>query len=144
MAIKSKSTGIPGRLTNEQQQDDLLINTRPVPVSWLPQLRGPRLSPTVRGMGRPHRVPLRDSCRLTHHHHGRRRIAHYRSSVKGGRNTRGGLFGKLFRTAMVEKVEPYWPGMFIQFHSKTDPKHDRDSAMIVVRGDSRGMSSPDR
>lgn len=142
LAIKSKSTGIPGRITNEQQQDDLLINTRPVPVSWLPSC-----------VVRVYLPPFEEWEDRTGSHFGIR--ADLRTTImeeeelpitdprsKGGKNTRGGLFGKLFRTAMVEKVEPYWPGMFIQFHSKTDPKHDRDSAMIVVRGDSKGNVIP--
>jgi len=142
LAIKSKATGIPGRVTNEQQQDDLLIQTRPVPVSWLPSC-----------VVRVYLPPFEEWETRTGSHFGMR--VDLRTTImeeedlpitdprsKGGRSTRGGLFGKLFKTAMVEKTEPYWPGMFIQFHSKTDPKYDTDSAMLVIRGDSRGNVIP--
>ncbi len=141
LAIKSKSTGIPGRVTNDQQQDDLLINTRPVPVSWLPSC-----------VVRVYLPPFEEWEPRTGSHFGIR--ADLRTTImedqdlpitdprsRGGKRG-GGLFGGLFRTAKVEKVEPYWPGMFIQFHSKTDPKYDKNSAMIVVRGDSRGNVIP--
>ncbi len=143
LSLKSLHTGIPGRVTYEQQQDDLLINTRPVPVSWSP-------SCVVRIY-----LPEWDQWEdRTGSHFGVR--ADLRTTIKkeedlpitdprsrdGGRSNRGGLFGRLFRTAMVDTVEPYWPGMFIQFHSKTDGKFENDSAMIVVRGDHTGNVIP--
>ncbi len=34
--------------------------------------------------------------------------------------------------------QTYWPGMFIQFNSKTDPRYNEDSAMFIIRGDDAG------
>ncbi len=143
LSLKSLHTGIPGRVTREQQQDDLLMHTRPVPVSWMP-------SCVVRIY-----LPEWDQWEdRTGSHFGIR--ADLRTTTMkeeevpfidprardGGRSKRGGLFGRLFRTAMVETTEPYWPGMFIQFHSKTDSRFSRDSAMVIVRGDKTGNVIP--
>ena len=57
----------------------------------------------------------------------------------------GGLFRRRNRTSTVTKVEPYWPGFFVQFHSEEDARFDRDSAVIVIRGDNLGheVKGPD-
>jgi len=141
LSLKTKYAGIPNRITREQQQDDLLITTRPVPVSWEP-------SCVVRVY-----LPDWDEWEdRTGSHFGIR--ADLRTTImeeqdvpftdpRGkGPGRRGGLFGRLFRSAMVEKTEPYWPGMFIQFHSKTDSRFSEDSAMVLVRGDKTGNVIP--
>ena len=46
-----------------------------------------------------------------------------------------GFFGSRSET----KVEPYWPGMWIHFRSKTSRKFEEDSAFITVRGNRRGQ-----
>ena len=143
LAMKSKHTGIPGRITREQQQDDLLITTRPVPVSWLPsctvRVYLPDFDQWEDRTGS--QFGIRADLRTTIMKEEELPITDPRAR-DGGKSSRGGLFGRLFRTAMVETVEPYWPGMFIQFHSKTDPKFDRDSAMVIVRGDKTGNVVP--
>lgn len=136
LAIKSKMTGIPNRVTYQQQQDDLLLASRPVPVSWLPSC-----------VVRVYMPPFDEWEDRTGSHFGvradlRTTITEEDGEPANSRDRRGGLFGRLFRSGLVEKTEPYWPGMFIQFHSKTDPKYDRDSAMIVVRGDVTGNVMP--
>ncbi len=143
LAIKSKHTGIPGRITYKQQQDDLLLATRHIPVSWKPSCVARVYLPdwdkweNRSGTHFGFRADLRTTIMEEEE------VPITDPRAKGGRKSRrGGLFGGLFRTAMVEKVEPYWPGMFIQFHSKTDAKYDKDSAMIVIRGDRNGNVIP--
>jgi hypothetical protein len=42
------------------------------------------------------------------------------------------------RKKKVKEDELYWPGMFVQFNSKTDPKHVQDSAFFILRCDEMG------
>lgn len=143
LAVKSKNTGIPGRPSFQQQQDDLLLATRSIPVSWMPSCVARVYLPAWdewENRSGAH-FGFRADLRTTITEEEELPLTDPRS--KGGRKSRrGGLFGNLFRTAMVEKVEPYWPGMFIQFHSKTDAKYDKDSAMIVIRGNRNGNVVP--
>ena len=44
----------------------------------------------------------------------------------------GGFFGRHY-----SKLEPYWPGFFINFNSKADGAKE-DSANLVIRGDEMG------
>ena len=39
------------------------------------------------------------------------------------------------------KIEPIYPGLFIQFHSKTDAANESDYASIVLRGDDYGQDT---
>ena len=45
-----------------------------------------------------------------------------------------GFFGSRSST----KAEPYWPGIWINFRSKTSRGVDQDSAYLTIRGDRRG------
>ncbi|MGE0609979.1 MAG: hypothetical protein AB7O62_23010, partial [Pirellulales bacterium] len=37
-----------------------------------------------------------------------------------------------------EEVKEYWPGMFIEFHSETDPRFKKDSACLTIRSGPSG------
>lgn len=112
LLFQTKLSGIPGRLSGEQMQDDLLMKFdrrlgRSIPVSWQP------------------------SCTV--------RV--YLPPFEEWENRSGASFGMRAdcrgRTPDRE-VEPYWPGMFFLFRSETSRKIDTDYAKLTVRANSRG------
>jgi hypothetical protein len=58
------------------------------------------------------------------------------STTKEEEVTKRFLFIKRKKT--VKETELYWPGMFVQFNSKNDPKHVQDSAFFIIRCDAMG------
>ena len=111
LLIATKRSGIPGQLTNRQQQDDLLMAVRrklrrPIPVSWQP------------------------SCLV--------RV--YLPPFDKWENRTGASFGIRadVRGRRDGEVEPYWPGMFVLFNSETSRRIEQDSARVTVRADRRG------
>lgn len=112
LMFATRNSGIPGRVVNSQQQDDLLMQFdrrlgRSIPMSWQP-------SATVRVYLPPfdqweNRTGPQFGCRCD----------------CTGRNPDG-------------SVEAYWPGMFVLFQSETNRSVKQDSAKISVRGDRLG------
>jgi len=112
LLFATKNSGIPGKVSNSQQQDDLLMMFdrrlgRPIPISWQP-------SCTVRVYLPPFeqwenrtgaQFGMRADCR--------------------GRKPNG-------------KVEEYWPGMFFLFRSETSRNIKTDAAKLTIRADRRG------
>ena len=116
LMVATKYSGVPGQLSGEQMQDDLLMGVetrlgRAIPVSWSPSV-------VVR-------VYLPEFDRWEN-----RSGASFgvRADVTG-RNRDG-------------EVEPYWPGMFILFRSETSQKYDHDFAQITVRARENGSDVP--
>lgn len=115
LLMQTKYSGIPGKLTGKQQQDDLLMKVdrklgRVIPVQWQP-------SCTVRVYLRPFEewenrsgatFGMRADCR--------------------GRRPEG-------------DVAAYWPGMFILFRSETARNIESDFAQISVRANGRGQDT---
>lgn len=111
LMFATKNSGIPGRVSNSQQQDDLLMLFdrrlgRSIPISWQP-------SCTVR----VYLPPFDEWENRTGAQFGMRADC-------TGRNPDG-------------TTEAYWPGMFLLFQSKNQ-KVAEDSAKISVRGDRLG------
>ncbi len=110
--MATRYTGIPGRLSNEQQQDDLLMKFdrrlgRSIPVSWQP------------------------SCTV--------RV--YLPPFEQWENRSGSSFGvrcDCRGKTLDGEYEPYWPGMFIVFQSETSKRNEVDSAYVTVRSNTRG------
>jgi hypothetical protein len=112
LMFATRNSGIPGRVANSQQQDDLLMLFnrrlgRSIPMSWEP-------SATVRVYLPPfdqweNRSGPQFGCRCD----------------CTGRNPDG-------------TTEAYWPGMFLLFQSETSKNVKQDSAKISVRGDRLG------
>lgn len=105
-------SGIPGRIANSQQQDDLLMLFdrklgRSIPISWQP-------SATVR----VYLPPFDEWENRTGPQFGMRCDC-------TGRNPDG-------------TVEAYWPGMFLLFQSENKRNIKTDSAKISCRGDRLG------
>ncbi len=112
LLMRTRLSGIPGKLSGIQMQDDLLMGVstrigRPVHVSWKP-------SCTVRVY-----LPEFDQWE-------NRTGASFgiRADVRG--KTRDG------------EVEPYWPGFFVLFRSETSKRFDKDFAQISFRAQPNG------
>ena len=112
LMFATRNSGIPGRVANSQQQDDLLMLFdkklgRSIPMAWQP-------SATVR----VYLPPFEEWENRTGPQFGMRCDC-------TGRNPDG-------------TVEAYWPGMFVLFQSETSKNVKQDSAKISVRGDRLG------
>ena len=113
LLIQTKNSGIPGRVSNKQQQDDLLMKfdrrlKRSIPVQWQP-------SCTVR----VYLPPFEEWENRTGASFGMR--ADCRGQIPNG------------------KTAAYWPGMFLLFRSETSNNVTRDYAQISVRANERGQ-----
>jgi hypothetical protein len=115
LLMRTLQAGTPGRPTWHSQQDDLIVNVRAlmggqIPVSWMP------------------------SCVV------RIYMPPFDEWEKRTGNTfalRAGAYG--VRPKGEGESEEYWPGMFIQFQSKSDRRHQQDSAHFLLRAGPRGQ-----
>ncbi len=112
LMFQTRYSGVPRRLSNKQQQDDLLLKFdrklgRPIPVSWKP-------SCTVRVYLPP--------------------FEEWENRTGPSFGMRGDCRG---RTSQNE-MDPYWPGMFILFRSETSKQHEKDFAKLTIRANNRG------
>jgi hypothetical protein len=114
LMFATKNSGIPGRVSNEQQQDDLLMmfNKRlggPIPVAWRP------------------------SCTV--------RV--YLPPFEQWENRTGPSFGMRADCVGhgSDGNEPYWPGMFLLFQKANGRNILADSAKITVRANQRGQDA---
>lgn len=108
----TKNSGIPGKYTNEQQQDDLLMLFdrrlgRSIPVTWQP------------------------SCTV--------RV--YLPPFDKWENRTGASFGMRADCIGRGKDgnEPYWPGMFFLFRNANGKSIKEDGAKLTVRSNHRGF-----
>lgn len=112
MLLRTRLSGIPGKLAGKQMQDDLLMGVstrigRPVPVGWSP------------------------SCTI--------RV--YLPEFERWENRTGASFGIRADVRGRDRkgsVEPYWPGFFLLFRSETSKKYDEDFAQISIRAQPNG------
>jgi hypothetical protein len=124
MLLQTKESGIPGSLTQKDQQDDLLASVSNIIGSVSPG-RGPSVVVRVyvpafeEFEGRTGSTfGFRLDCQTTY------------TKMGGG--------GFLRSSRSMRKTEPYWPGMFIQFVTKRDGRAQEDSAHILIRSDEQG------
>jgi hypothetical protein len=114
--LATKFSGVPGKLSGEQMQDDLLMGIqtrlgRAIPVGWTPSVV----------------------------------VRVYLPEFSRWENRNGSSFGLRcdVRGRTPEgKVEPYWPGQFILFRSLSTQKYDHDFAQISVRAKANGQDVP--
>lgn len=113
LLFRTKNSGMPGRITNEQMQDDLLLKFdrklgRSIPVQWRP------------------------SCTV--------RV--YLPEFDQWENRTGASFGMRAdcrgRTP-DGMTDAYWPGMFLLFRSETSHNIAEDYAQISIRSSNRGQ-----
>ena len=112
LLLRTRLSGIPGQLAGTQMQDDLLMG--------------------VKGrIGRP--VPVSWTPNYT--------VRVYLPPFDQWENRTGASFGVRADARGRNpdgEVEPYWPGMFILFRSKTSQQFDQDFAQISFRAQSNG------
>lgn len=122
MLMRSLSTGVPGRPSRQNQQDDLLAD-----VGSKIGATSVALSPSV--VVRVYLPPWEEWEQRSGNTFGFRaglRAYTYKKNDKGRRSS-GGM-----------SLEPYWPGMFIYYCCKNDPRYKTDSALLTIRGDQLG------
>ncbi len=113
LLMRTRQPGIPGRATGQPQQDDIMIKVRR------------RLGSSVSPEWNPNCV-----------------VRVFVPPFDEWEDRTGTSFG--FRTDCwgskpgQSKVEQFWPGIFINFRSKTDPGFSEDSAFLTIRADARG------
>jgi hypothetical protein len=130
LAMRSLNTGIPNNITNQLQQDDLIM----VGSNRL----GGRIS-VSRGPSAVVRVwipPLETWEPRTGNSFGMRADCQTHTTKKAEVN----LFS---RSSTTKELEEYWPGIFIFLNSRSDGRNQRDSAYFMIRagrngGDIRG------
>ncbi len=113
LLLATKDSGIPGRFSNEQMQDDLLMKVdrklgRVIPVDWQP------------------------SCTV--------RV--YLPEFDKWENRTGASFGMRADcrgTRSDGETLTFWPGMFILFRSETSKSTDADFAQLSIRSNPRGQ-----
>lgn len=125
LLMRSLETGIPSRPSFKQQQDDVMLNVNYI-VGGLSVARTPQFVVRVympeweyweKRTGSTFGV--RADCVTT---------VPERSAGRGW----------FSRRISGTKVENYWPGLFVQHNMPVDPKKDKHSAVILIRGDKLG------
>ncbi len=112
LQMATKNSGIPGRPSRKQQQDDLLLKFD-------------------RKLGRSIHVSWQPSCTV--------RV--YLPPFEQWENRSGASFGMRADCQGRDnsgESEPYWPGMFFLFRSETSRKVESDSAKLTIRAGRRG------
>lgn len=126
LLMRTRDSGVYRRSSYKQQQDDLVLNSSSY-VGAIDVSRSPSCVATV------YLPPFDQWDRRTGTTFGFRADC---QTTESKEEIKRFLFIK--RKKIVKEPKLYWPGMFIQFNSKTDPKHQIDSAVILMRSDETG------
>lgn len=124
LLLRTLHSGIPGRNTNDVQQDDLIANVIPRLGTSIPVGNQPSFTIRV------YLPPFDQWEDRSGPHFGIRA-----STSTITKEKTGGFFFSSTKTTN----EPFWPGMWIHYRSATSRKTDEDSAYIAVRANSRGQ-----
>lgn len=125
LLLRSLNTGVPGRRTNELQQDDLIMVGSNRLGGRISVSRGP--SAVVRVYLPPfdqweprtgNTFAMRADCQ-----------------AYVNKKSEGGLFSS---SSSSQKLEDYWPGLFIYFNSKADRRNKENSAHFLIRANRSG------
>jgi hypothetical protein len=124
--LRSRDTGIPGRPGYRQAQDDFILQAKPLSVSYSPNF-----------VVRVYLPPWDQWEQRTGVTFG------MRAGVQGPHtSTKPVTSGWLFKREtmqVVTEVEPYYPGMFIQYNCPKDSKHPEDHAVLIIRAGNDGQ-----
>ena len=131
LLMRTRNSGIPGHRSYKMEQDDLIVNGHYRMGGPIAVANGP--SAVVRVYMPPfeeweNRSGVTFGYRLA--------VDTHTWKVPEEKKKRRGLFGPSRRKEYIR--DTYWPGMFVQFRSETDRRHDKDSAFFTIRGDGRG------
>ena len=142
MLLRSRDTGVPGRPSHESQQDDFLLRGANISVNNSPSVVVRVYLPPFEewepytdvsfGM----RAGVRGPMTKTEAEWEKFDLELGREPERR-RNRRGFFKGRLSNRP-ITRTEAYYPGFFIQFNSKNDPRFQEDSAVFVVRADTNG------
>jgi len=123
LLMRTLNSGIPGYTSYDVQQDDLIANcisrlSTTIPVSDVPNV-----------VARVY-LPPADQWENRSGPHFGYRISASTTTTEVSRS----FFGSRSKT----ESEPYWPGIWIHFKSKTSRNVDEDSAFLTIRGNRNG------
>ena len=117
LLLRTLQTGIPGRPSYRNQQDDLLLNINRTLGGYTPVHRSPSL--VVRVFVPP--------------------FEEWENRTGTSFGLRAGLRASNPRRRQDDQdPSAYWPGFFIEFRSETDPRYERDQAFFRLRADQYG------
>jgi len=122
LLISSIHAGIPGRITGQMQQDDLIYNMQRVTGQGVSALDSPSV------VVRVYIPPFEQWENRSGPSFGFRAGCYTHAIITGEDHPDRGRFG----------LEEYWPGMFICFESSHDGRFKQDGAFIRVRGGRNG------
>lgn len=122
--MQTMRPGIPGDVTNQPQQDDLMVKVKrrighPIPADWSPNC-----------VVRVYVPPFSEWENRTGASFG------FRSDCWGRRANREE--GVSLEDA---ELEQYWPGLFFNFRSQSQRNVGRDSAYMNIRSDTQGRDT---
>jgi hypothetical protein len=124
LLLATLNAGIPGRVTYQMMQDDLIFNLGRATG------RGMSVGDSPSFVARVYLPPFEQWERRSGPHFGFRSGCFTHATITGKDHPDKGRFG----------LEEYWPGMFICFENGKDPKakNKEDAAYIRVRSGRRG------
>jgi len=125
LKVRTLNSGIPGYRSYDVQQDDLISNTisrigMSIPVADIPSV-----------VTRIYLPPADEWEDRSGPHFGFRISA----SAPVTKSSSSSFFGSRSST----EIEPYWPGIWIHFRSKTSRRVEEDSAYLTIRGNRNGQ-----
>lgn len=126
LLMRTLNSGIPGYRSNDVQQDDLIANC----ISRLGMSIPVRDMPSA--VVRVYLPPADEWEDRTGPHFG------FRISTSTTVTERSEGRGFFASSRMETKTEPYWPGIWIHFKSKTSRNVEEDSAFLAYRGNRMG------
>jgi hypothetical protein len=131
LRVRTLNSGIPGRISRAVEQDDLIVSSMnrigAIPVSETPNV-----------VVRVYLPPANEWEQRSGPHFGFRvtTTTTVRSTQSQGR------FGRSSQS--FNKMEQYWPGIWIHFRRQSEPQVDQASAFLTVRGNRLGRDFPVR
>ena len=122
LLIATLNAGIPGRVTYEMQQDDLIYNMMRVTGLGISVADSPSV------VTRVYLPPFEQWENRSGPSFGFRAGCYTHAIITGEDHPDKGRWG----------LEEYWPGMFICFESSHDGRHKQDGAYLRIRGGRNG------
>jgi len=122
LLIASLHAGIPGKITYEMQQDDLIYNMQKVTG------RGISVADSPSVVTRVYMPPFEQWEKRNGPTFGFRSGCYTHATITGKDHPEKGRFG----------LEEYWPGMFVCFEPANPKKKTVDSAYLRIRGSRNG------
>jgi len=125
--LRTRDTGIPGRPSGKQCQDDIILASNPLTINNSPNC-------TVRVF-----IPEWDQFERRHGVTFGIRIGMQAPVEKPAKDV-----GRFFRRSprMVTEIEPFYPGFFIQFNPKESTGEESDYASVLIRANHMGHEIP--